>query len=91
MSDTNKPHPHAELIKAWADGAEIEYYCAYHDSWRTLHPSEASWTSKMQVRLKPAEPPGSENVKEDVEWVDAQNIRRAEQRLRRELNAKEEA
>ena len=22
----NKPHKHAALIKAWADGAEIEYF-----------------------------------------------------------------
>ena len=27
-----KPHKHAELIKAWADGAEIEYRWAYDTS-----------------------------------------------------------
>ena len=30
----NKPHKHAELIKAWADGAEIEYYNAVYDLWQ---------------------------------------------------------
>lgn len=25
MSTTNKPHPHAEVIKAWADGKTIQF------------------------------------------------------------------
>jgi hypothetical protein len=27
------PHVHAELIKAWADGAQIEYYSKLFDKW----------------------------------------------------------
>lgn len=40
-----KPHKHAELIKAWADGAEIqsrtgidkEWYDAFNPQWREHH------------------------------------------------------
>lgn len=29
------PHKHSEVIKAWADGAEIEVYDEYADEWVT--------------------------------------------------------
>lgn len=29
-----KPHPHAELIKAWADGALIEYFDEGTNVWK---------------------------------------------------------
>lgn len=50
----NKPHVHAELIKAWADGAEIEYL---HDgiSWRTIL-NNPSWASGVKYRIKPQPP-----------------------------------
>lgn len=45
----NKPHKHAELIKAWADGAEIEkkvnvewVICAYPE-----------WYKETEYRIKP--------------------------------------
>ena len=47
----NKPHVHAEVIKAWADGAEIEYFSSIPKQWRpVIHPS---WDPRMLYRVKP--------------------------------------
>lgn len=47
----NKPHKHAELIKAWADGAEIEYRHEICHAWNTtLNPT---WKEYTQYRIKP--------------------------------------
>jgi hypothetical protein len=44
-----KPHKHAELIKAWADGAEIE--CWDGEEWFEVnHPI---WMEHYQFRIKP--------------------------------------
>ena len=42
------PHKHAELIKAWADGAEIEMETL--DGWVLISPS---WSEEFQHRIKP--------------------------------------
>ena len=49
------PHKHAELIKAWADGAVIE--CRVHDgdSWSTV--DEPGWVVHYQYRIKPEPKP----------------------------------
>lgn len=51
-----KPHKHAELIKAWADGAEIE--CRnknFQDSWAPL--MEGCWDREfLEFRIKPQAP-----------------------------------
>jgi hypothetical protein len=45
------PHVHAELIKAWADGAEIEYKNNWSGTWDlTLNPA---WDTSAEYRLKP--------------------------------------
>ncbi len=44
-------HKNAELIKLWADGAEIELYGIYHQGWR-LDPSPL-WDSDNTYRVKP--------------------------------------
>ena len=46
----NTPHKHAALIKAWADGAEIEFK-DYVGLW-TASPNP-SWGSLMEYRIKP--------------------------------------
>ena len=47
------PHIHAELIKAWADGAEIEVF-NYGQWW----PLEAPfWEEETQYRIKPEPKP----------------------------------
>ena len=50
-SNEMKPHKHAELIKAWADGAEIEEQTPSGYLWRfTSHPS---WNLNFNYRIKP--------------------------------------
>lgn len=46
-----KPHKHAELIKAWADGAKIERRCGPEDKWEYL-PNPA-WCEEFEYRIKP--------------------------------------
>ena len=53
-----KPHKHAELIKAWADGAEIEYRdCCSNiqvNAWSPL-PPQGDWDEHpdFEYRIKP--------------------------------------
>ena len=48
-----KPHKHAELIKAWADGAEIEFYSEAFEEWQNPGKSP-EWSEDYQYRIKPA-------------------------------------
>ena len=45
-----KPHKHAELIKAWADGATIEVYQPAFDRWEEAEPA---WHTSFEYRIKP--------------------------------------
>lgn len=45
-----KPHKHAELIHAWADGAEIEVFTKY-GAWDYCE--NPCWSGKNQYRIKP--------------------------------------
>lgn len=47
-----KPHKHAELIKAWADGAEIQHYNQTYGHWED---SDPRWSESRQYRIKPEE------------------------------------
>lgn len=47
----NSPHKHAELIKQWADGAEIEYWSTFFLSWFAVE--DPSWTVSVEYRVKP--------------------------------------
>jgi hypothetical protein len=49
------PHKHAELIKAWADGATIEVRMGSDDDWMKLAPHPA-WDS-VEYRIKPEPKP----------------------------------
>lgn len=46
----NKPHKHAEIIKAWADGATIEYQ-TYNGTWVPI--SHPPWLPSQAYRVKP--------------------------------------
>jgi hypothetical protein len=49
-----KPHKHAELIKAWADGAEIQYF-DHEEGWKSQeHPA---WYVDTEYRIKPEPKP----------------------------------
>ena len=53
-----KPHKHAELIKAWADGAEIEFFdtrFAEH-RWK-LCGNPPLWDENYEYRIKPQPKP----------------------------------
>ena len=46
-----KPHKHAELIKAWADGAEIQVLFSEGEEWYVdEHPD---WYEHYKYRIKP--------------------------------------
>ena len=50
-----KPHKHAELIKAWADGADIQIHRPHLDDWKDdLMPS---WEVSFEYRIKPEPKP----------------------------------
>ena len=49
-----KPHKHAELIKAWADGAEIEYK-NIRGGWGDV--SHPCWFNHSEYRIKPEPKP----------------------------------
>jgi len=45
------PHKHAELIKAWADGAQIEYKYSINQCWQASH--NPKWRLDAEYRVKP--------------------------------------
>lgn len=50
----NKPHIHAAVIKAWADGAEIEVQGPCGSDWFSCFAGSApSWAPNCQYRVKP--------------------------------------
>ncbi len=48
-----QPHKHAELIKAWADGAEIEMF----DGASWLRRENPMWSEAIVYRIKPEPKP----------------------------------
>lgn len=50
------PHKHAELIKAWADGATIEWYESLVDRWYTCDIAPM-WRETGIYRIKPESKP----------------------------------
>ena len=51
-----KPHKHAELIKAWADGAEIEYFSKTSKEWVNCT-ENPYWDGTFDFRIKPEPKP----------------------------------
>lgn len=51
MTNAKKPHVHAEVIKAWADGAEIEYRHEDSHVWRVA--DNPTWNLYIRYRVKP--------------------------------------
>lgn len=50
------PHVHAEFIKAWADGATIQYENAKGE-WKDTSKSGPTWSSLTRYRIKPEPKP----------------------------------
>ena len=53
--ETPKPHPHAELIKAWAEGAIIQSRSEF-GGWVDEVNSNPTWDPSVEYRIKPEEP-----------------------------------
>jgi len=49
------PHVHAAIIKAWADGTEIQYYAL--GEWHDLTGEQPCWFRDTQFRIKPTPKP----------------------------------
>jgi hypothetical protein len=47
----NKPHKHAEIIKAWADGAEIQWRDIFDGKWFDV--GSPTWKEDIEYRIKP--------------------------------------
>ena len=50
-NNERKPHVHAELIKAWADGHEIQYYDSFNSTW--VDTPTPDWITGWRYRIKP--------------------------------------
>ena len=48
-------HKHADLIHAWADGAEIEYFNHTNHEWEDV--KNPSWNENTEYRIKPEPKP----------------------------------
>jgi hypothetical protein len=46
------PHKHAAVIKAWADGAEIEWRSSEFDKWKFI--SCPGWVTHCEYRVAPS-------------------------------------
>jgi hypothetical protein len=44
-------HVHCELIKAWADGKEIDFYDVDSNKWLTCE--KPAWNKNIRYRIKP--------------------------------------
>ena len=55
MSEKIKPvpHKHAAVIKAWADGAVIQYFSGVKRDWVDVDYNRPSWGNAEQYRVKP--------------------------------------
>ena len=51
------PHKHAELIKAWADGAEIEFFENVCHAWLDCTNNKPAWDEFTAYRIKTKKKP----------------------------------
>lgn len=51
-----KPHKHAEVIRKWADGAEVQWRMNDKDEWRDFTDNNPSFQNRYEYRVKPQEP-----------------------------------
>lgn len=47
-----KPHKHSEQIKAWANGAVIQYWSVLNESWMDSENNEPKWYEHVIYRVK---------------------------------------
>lgn len=61
-------HKHAEAIKAWADGAEIEYFSEVDKIWKPT--TQPAWLEGSEYRIKPEPKPDREYIQYYLEYGD---------------------
>ena len=78
------PHIHAEVIKAWADGAKIQWFNSAIDRWSDI--ATPSWNIEFKYRIKPEPKKVQLRFFEDTSgrvrcWTDswASDLKRAEE------------
>ena len=59
------PHKHAEMIKAWADGAEIQHQHSLSGTWFDCE-GDPKWEPYVVYRIKPEKPEPYFNQTMDV-------------------------
>lgn len=55
MTDKLVPHKHAKVIKAWAEGRQVQVYLTCSNKWETLDNNSKwiSWSEDLKYRIKP--------------------------------------
>lgn len=80
----NKPHKHADAIKAWANGAIIQYWRTPY-GWEDCSDNNPAWCKDMKYRIKPeVKADFSISCRVDAAGIDLV-VRRSEQRDRHNL------
>ena len=51
------PRKHADVIKVWADGANIEFRHSPADTWQDLRIEHPAWLPTAEYRVKPETKP----------------------------------
>lgn len=74
-----QPHKHAALIKAWADGAEIEVKVYAVDKWVDPGIGGPSWHPNSEYRIKPE--PKSDVVEEQIVYHRQRDVTGATRRV----------
>lgn len=54
-TDKKIPHKHAAMIKAWADGAEVQYQDNIYGEWHNI--AMPTWSLLHKYRIKPEPKP----------------------------------
>ena len=70
MNNKPKPHPHAEQIKAWADGFTIQIQRS-NGEWEDI--DLPSWNEEFEYRIKPNNEPWSPKTDEKYFYLDVFN------------------
>lgn len=83
MSKT--PHKHAELIKAWADGAEIQFRYNVAFTWTDVK-GVCGWDEECEFRIKPEPKPDRLfhtyiGWNEGWQWVDTTSTKKPNLKL----------
>lgn len=57
MTSERKPHPHADVIKQWADGHKIQCRSVESGEWVDLADHAIVWSKTVEYRVKPTPKP----------------------------------